>query len=79
MRVALDWTEAEPTIPVQACGCDLCATHQATWTSDLHACATCGAVPIATRVVKAARHAIINATVLHGLKGLQRVQAAAVF
>lgn len=50
-----------------------------TATSDFHVCATCGVVPIATRVMKGARYAIVNATALHDVKGLRRVQAAVAF
>ncbi len=47
--------------------------------SDFHVCATCGVVPVATRVMQGVRYAIINATALYDLKGLQRVQAAVAF
>lgn len=33
IRMALDWPEAGPTIPVRACGCGFCTKHGAAWTS----------------------------------------------
>ena len=33
IRIALDWPESGPTIPVRACGCALCTKHRAVWTS----------------------------------------------
>ena len=33
IRVTLDWPESAPTIPVRACGCNLCTKHGAVWTS----------------------------------------------
>jgi hypothetical protein len=33
IRVALDWPDPGPTIPVRACGCTLCTKHRAAWTS----------------------------------------------
>jgi hypothetical protein len=33
IRIAFDWPESGPTIPVRACGCDLCTKHRAVWTS----------------------------------------------
>ena len=33
IRVLFDWPGKEATIPVRACGCDLCTKHRASWTS----------------------------------------------
>lgn len=33
IRIAFDWPETGPTIPVRACGCALCRKHGAVWTS----------------------------------------------
>ena len=33
IRVAFDWPDPGPTIPVRACGCGLCTKHRAVWTS----------------------------------------------
>jgi hypothetical protein len=33
IRVAFDWPDPGPTIPVRACGCGLCTRHRAAWTS----------------------------------------------
>ena len=33
IRIAFDWPESGPTIPVRACGCALCRKHGAVWTS----------------------------------------------
>lgn len=33
IRVTLDWPDSAPTIPVRACGCNLCSKHRAVWTS----------------------------------------------
>lgn len=33
IRIAFDWPESGPTIPVRACGCALCTKHRAVWTS----------------------------------------------
>jgi len=36
IRVALDWPDPAPAIPVRACGCGLCTKHGAAWTSHPH-------------------------------------------
>ena len=33
VRIAFDWPDSGPTIPVRACGCALCTKHRAVWTS----------------------------------------------
>ena len=33
IRVAIDWPDLGPTIPVRACGCEFCTKHRAAWTS----------------------------------------------
>ncbi len=33
IRITLDWPDNAATIPVRACGCDLCSKHGAVWTS----------------------------------------------
>ena len=33
IRVAFDWPDSGPAIPVRACGCGLCTKHRAAWTS----------------------------------------------
>lgn len=33
IRVTLDWPGEGATIPVRACGCELCTKHRAVWTS----------------------------------------------
>ena len=33
IRVAINWPDTGPTIPVRACGCGFCTKHRAAWTS----------------------------------------------
>ena len=38
IRVAIDWPDSGPTIPVRACGCRFCTKHRAVWTSHPDGC-----------------------------------------
>ena len=33
IRITFDWPDAGQTVPVRACGCDLCTKHGGRWTS----------------------------------------------